>query len=375
VSGAPTSGLPVRSLALHARYQCERSGVCCGSGWAVPLENVAYRGLRDALDGGRLRVRGGQTLRELLPASPGLPDAYAAVFGQDEVGRCLFYEEEAGRGRCAVHHQLGPDALPLTCRHFPRLCLVTPHSVDVTLSHYCPTAAGLLFVDAPAEVTEAPPAFPPAPWYEGLDARASPGPLLRPGVFLGWDAHRAFERAALATLMRPDLTVPQALDVLAGAAERARAWRPEDGPLPALIDEAWHNAGPTPPPIPEPELWAELASCVPRGLSLREDARAALASDPGAALPAPELATALPVRRYLAARTFASWLALQGQGLRTAALGPRVAWLALRIQAGRLGGVGSEEDLKEAIRAADLVLVHLAAPELLAARLRRYELA
>ena len=74
-------------------------------------------------------------------------------------------------------------------------------------------------------------------------------------------------------------------------------------------------------------------------------------------------------------RSFASWLAVQGQGLRTAALAPRLAWVALRVQAGRLGGGRGDDGLREAIRAADLVLMHLAAPERLALRFSRGEAA
>ena len=36
-------------------------------------------------------------------------------------------------------------------------------------------------------------------------------------------------------------------------------------------------------------------------------------------------ALSLPIRRWLAAKSFASWLALQGEGLRMAVLGLRVA--------------------------------------------------
>jgi hypothetical protein len=83
------------------------------------------------------------------------------------------------------------------------------------------------------------------------------------------------------------------------------------------------------------------------------------------------------VRRWLAAKAFASWLALQGEGLRTAVVGLRVALGVLRAEALRgCAEAGRPLDahlLKEAIRRADLLLVHLADPEALARRLSRCE--
>ena len=84
-----------------------------------------------------------------------------------------------------------------------------------------------------------------------------------------------------------------------------------------------------------------------------------------------------PIRRWLAAKAFASWLVLQGEGLRRAVLGLRVALGVLRAETGR----GCSEAvrpldadlLKEAFRRADLLLVHLADPEVLARRLSRVE--
>ena len=65
-------------------------------------------------------------------------------------------------GRCRMHATLGHDALPLACRQFPRVTVEDPRGVSVTLSHYCPTAAGLLERDtaAPFTIVLDPPAFP-----------------------------------------------------------------------------------------------------------------------------------------------------------------------------------------------------------------------
>ncbi len=84
-----------------------------------------------------------------------------------------------------------------------------------------------------------------------------------------------------------------------------------------------------------------------------------------------------PVRHWLAARAFASWLALQGEGLRTTVLGLRVALGVLRAEAARgcaeAGRPLDPDLLKEAVRRADLLLVHLVDPAAFAKRLSRCE--
>ncbi len=86
---------------------------------------------------------------------------------------------------------------------------------------------------------------------------------------------------------------------------------------------------------------------------------------------------AVPVRRWLAAKAFGSWLAFQGDGLRTTVLGLRVALAVLRAEALRgcadIERALDEDLLRGAIRRADLLLLHLADPEALARRLSRCE--
>jgi hypothetical protein len=106
---------------------------------------------------------------------------------------------EADR-RCAVHRQLGSESLPSACRDFPRVATLTPLGVSIALSHYCPTAAALLFALVPVRILDDPPGF-PASWpYEGLDAREAPPPLLRPGVLMDWPSLERWERFAVSVL-------------------------------------------------------------------------------------------------------------------------------------------------------------------------------
>ena len=117
----------------------------------------------------------------------------------------------------------------------------------MTLSHYCPTAAGMLFhpviprdFGSPGpegsagpllRIVEDPPAF-PAEWpWEGLDARDALPPLLRPGVLMDWPSLERWERFAVSVLAEEDRSPEAALDVLAAAAEEARRWTPAAGPF------------------------------------------------------------------------------------------------------------------------------------------------
>jgi hypothetical protein len=88
-------------------------------------------------------------------------------------------------------------------------------------------------------------------------------------------------------------------------------------------------------------------------------------------------AHALPIRRWLAAKAFASWVALQGAGLRSTVASLRLDLAVLRAEAARgCAAAGRPLDadlLKEAVRRADLLLLHLADPEALARRLSRGE--
>ena len=244
----------------------------------------------------------------------------------DARGHCAFFETDGGHA-CAIHRRLGHDALPVSCRLFPRVCLLTPRGVSITLSHYCPTAAALLFAtDGPPAIVEDAPAFPPSAAYEGLDARAAAPPLLRPGVFLGWDAHARFERHAVATLGALDRATPEdALGRLAADAERLRAWTVHDGAFDGLLDRVLVPAAGDPRPAPaDADLLAEVQASIPQALRPAP-------LEPGTVDWGP---FAPVVRRYLAARAFASWCSVQGPGVRTSVRALQAALAVLRAEVG-----------------------------------------
>lgn len=397
--------MTVRALALHADWRCGRSGVCCSSGWPIPVERAADARLRALVARGALdlgaTVGGPSAAAEcLLPRLSDADDEHVSRLGHDDAGRCLLLEAPrpgTQRAACAVQRQHGPGALPVACRLFPRVALLEPRGVSLTLSHYCPTvAARLLRDDPPLAVVTHPPAFPDDGAYEGLDARAALPPLLRPDALLSWDAHAAFERHAVATLARDDLAPEAALDRLASQAERARAWRAADGPCDAWVEAALASPLPVEPGalhrvhgLPDGAagdllLFERALASVPsqaRGLLRGIDDVPRAAADLAALdarLVAPGWAdVARPVSRYLASKAFASWAAHQGRGLRTTVLALGVALAVLRVQAARLasraGHVVDGQLIVEAARASDLLLLHLASREDLHAALSACE--
>jgi hypothetical protein len=299
-------------------------------------------------------------------------------------------------GLCTVHRDLGEEALPSACRQFPRVVTLTPIGVSITLSHWCPTAAATLFADGALSVVEDPPGFPPSRHYDGLDARDGLPPLLRPGVLMDWPSLDRWERFAVSVLADGARGPEAALDVLAAAAEEARRWTPADGPFAAFFDQVLSSRGTSAGSGPEGSTraggslacqtrpcalgmtWDLVAECVPHR-ALLPPAPPRLAEADGRWVSPAWPTLGRPIRRWLAAKAFASWIALQGEGLRTTVAFLRLALALLRAETARgcAEAARSLEPviLKEAVRRADLLLVHLVDPEALARRLSRGEAA
>ncbi|HET7293131.1 MAG TPA: hypothetical protein VFM88_11950 [Vicinamibacteria bacterium] len=360
----------VHALGFHADYRCRSTGACCSSGWEIPVTPAAEARIRAALAAGSLRVESRGV--PLFRSRRELPDAASVVFGLDRDGRCAFLEP--GTRLCAVHRQAGPEALPPSCRQFPRVALLTPVGVFVTLSHYCPTAAGLLFrEDATPAIVAEPPAFPASEAWEGLDAREAWPPLLRPGVLLGWDGFELWQERAVGLLLREGRPPEAAVAELRARADEAARWTAAEGPLldwlrrpgavaaPAALRADFGSAA---------AAWHALAATVPEPL---RDAEPPLGPGPA---PGPGWEDAherhvapgwrqlaAPIRRYLAAKAFASWAALQGDGLSSWSRAVEAALGVLRVEATRqcIAAPLDAPRLAEAFRRADLLLLHLSA--------------
>lgn len=319
---------------MHAGYRCAHAGACCTASWPIPIEADRLAAARAAMASGRLKAAGGTPPFESPDGAPEGTPAIVAVAG----GACVFYDAGAAR-HCRIQTALGHDALPLACRQFPRVSVHDPRGTSVTLSHYCPTAAGLLAQpDAVSIVVDAP-AFRGGE-YVGLDARANLPPLLRPDMLMDWESWWAWERQAVALIDRMTEPPDQVLARLGAAVESLRSWRPDDGPLGAAVERAFNGAARQAPARPSHDrLLSEVFEAVPAEWRPRTLARDTSMPDALA-------------RRFLAAHAFASWTAHLGRGLRS--------WLrSLEAAAALLAsGMG--------VRQADLLLRHLAEPGTLA---------
>jgi hypothetical protein len=288
------------------------------------------------------------------------------VLGADARGRCVFFETPTRT--CAIHRQVGPEAKPASCRHFPRVVVTDPRGVHVSLSHFCPSAAALLFegVD-PLSIVCDPPAFPAHVEYEGLEARGVLPPLMRPDVLFDWESLSAWEAMTVRAFAQPS-SPESALLRLAACAERVRAWR---RPGPTLA--AWtHRVSVAPHHAEQPVKNALKARL--RSLELAR-AISGLSADAACGADVRDLAQSLerfvlpswpaffaPVRRYLAARSFAAWVLYQGRGVRAAVHALVGAWAVLRAASAELclhaGRALDRPLLCEAFRRTDLLLVH-----------------
>ena len=107
-----------------------------------------------------------------LVAEPGLPAEMAGLLAVRTDGACAFHRRRTGAPGCGLHAHR-----PASCEHFPFVCVTDPRGVHVTLSHYCPTAAALLFEDGDGAIVEGPPVLAHAEVPEGLDAREALPPV------------------------------------------------------------------------------------------------------------------------------------------------------------------------------------------------------
>lgn len=364
--------MPVLALSLHAGFACCRSGACCTAGWPIPVEPDVAAAL----------IAGLPESAGTLDTTGPMPDGAAAVVAPRPGGACPFYVQDSGR-LCAIQRRLGHGALPASCRHFPRVALLEADAVRVTLSHFCPTAASMLFADIPGSPTVVADAAGIADRreYSGFDARATIPPLLRPGVAMDDAACRRWEAYLLRSLADPSCQTPEeALGRVAAAADSIRAWTVEQGSLEShlaamLADGrgALHGRW-TMSLNSAVRLFLLAAGSVPAGLQapgLPADAQAA-----DAAWVTPRWRQG-PVGRYLAARSFGAWSAYLGEGVRTQVAMLAVALAAVRVEAVRQTARArrplDDEMLLEAIRSAELLLHHLSDARALVRGLARVE--
>ena len=307
-------------LSTHASYRCQHSGDCCTE-WSVPADHPSV-----------IDIVGRHGLQPRATAD----------------GTCSFRQG----GRCAIHAAAGEKALPIGCRHYPRVVLRDGRGTLISLSHYCPTAAALLFSGPPPVVVDARVPLMVAEPIEGLDARAELPPLLRPDVLTDLAGYEAWEREVIRTFA--EATDPRrALDTIAAATEGLRTWEPSGDNLCDRVETAFRSADPRPAPFTD---HLQLLSRLTTALDVPPD----IARQWTAIAPEPGSDGLRTIAAYLAARAFANWIAYQGQGLRTIVAWLRTCYDVVRVHAvsAAHGRSLTNAKLLEAIRLTDLLMLH-----------------
>ena len=301
------------------------------------------------------------------------------MVARTSAGDCVFYHRHSGL--CVIHRDLGEPMLPATCRHFPRLAVRDARGTFISLTHYCPTAAASLFRDdVPLEIVEGPIAFPEAD-YEGLVVTEDDWPpLLRPDVLADAASYAAWERHMVARCVDPALSPESVIATLERDARNVRAVKPVSS---GSISRAIAN-------LPACGVAASVPERLENSLAHLADVIAAV---PEEWRPEPDTCDLeevyvrdvrphwsrwnAPLKRYLAAKAFASWTAYQGRGFLTIVHGIDAALALVRIEAARqCRNAGCALDaalLQEAFRQADFALNHLAAGDELAERWSKVE--
>ena len=142
-------------------------------------------------------------------------------------------------GSCLIHREIGLDALPSACRHFPRKVLHDSRGTLISLSHFCPTAAAMLLNHADLTIVEATPPLRLESPMEGLDAGNAFPPLVRPGLLSDIRAYDAWERRSLAAFADPTHGYAACLDHVSAATESIRRWNPGQGSLFECVESAF----------------------------------------------------------------------------------------------------------------------------------------
>jgi hypothetical protein len=286
------------------------------------------------------------------------------IVARDDRGECVFFDRHRGR-LCLIHRDLGSDALPSACRHFPRKIVIDQRGTLISLSHFCPTAAATLLASGTLSIVEALPPLRLSGPIEGLDASGALPPLVRPGLLCDIQGYDEWERGGMSVFARSDLSFETCLDIVAAATESIRAWKPGRESLADWVRASFQRSyGSSATRNWSPSCAIERVRSLTIG-QVGDDLTTIEAFDekwddyPGRHVDWFNAG----MKNYLAARLFANWIAYQGRGLRTI-----VEWLRtcaavvghelLRAPA-ESSSAPDTTSFIEAVRRADLLLLHV----------------
>ncbi len=293
-------------------------------------------------------------------------------------GGCVFFEPQRGNV-CAIHRQLGAAHLPSACRHFPRVVVLDPRGVFLSLSYLCPTAGRLLIepVQHPFSVVSTGAVIPPGIEWEGLDARDTLPPRMTAGILWDWDGLTRWELGILQCLATTPLD--NALVRVARAARAIERWRPPHGkPLADHVDAAF-----------ECERAGDPGGGIGRRVEVLDSMARASAQGHAVAVP-PLNRTAVDrtfvepgwralqevAARYVATRAVANWAGYHASSASSWAASLLVAAAVLRTEAARQCAAArrvlDSELLVAAAGEADRLLVHMSSAAALARLLDTY---
>lgn len=126
------------SLANVAGFRCQRGGHCCRHPWKVDTGPEYFERWHAILQD----LAGSSEPVLILYAEPlAAQGAYAHVAKRKGTHQCLFQTDD---NSCRIHAELGEEALPPTCRSFPRETARAAQYEHSTLSSACTHAAAML---------------------------------------------------------------------------------------------------------------------------------------------------------------------------------------------------------------------------------------
>lgn len=359
--GGPTRGDRLRTLRGLAAYRCGHSGACCDAGWPIPVEPAPLALLRSAARAGS------------LPHTSAPPLA-GDVLGRTPEGACAFHGRGVNLG-CRLERALGPDALPTSCRQFPRILLLDDRGWHQSLSAWCVTTARLIVNGLDDFLSFDHIECDPRVHVEALDARHAWPPLLRPGVLAGFAEFSAFEARVLDAHARAEHTGACAnlLHQLLAWVDDIRAWRPGTDLIRSITDTPFGASVPPAARHERSNLAYDLILSVPEPWQPRRWPRGLAAADLGGPTLTRRQAEDALVR-YSATRLIGSWLAYQGAGFRSV-VASLVSSYVLASEALARNGDGPPTfgRMTAALRAADWLQLHLLDREVWAAWCSQWE--